>query len=129
MAKGFTPPSPFNAAPRVCPYHRRLLPLPPNLRVARSLTAQFPGLKPFAQLTGPCHILSMAEASVGVRHVVSAAVHDAVVMLGSLDTLYSHARGSVRTPSATPSSRSQAATAAFVARACLALRVAAGPPP
>src|SRR5438552_1680280 len=125
MENGVIPPKPFNAVPRISPYHKRLLSLPLSLRVARSLTGQNPGVKPFAQLTGPCQILSMAEASVGVKHVVSLGVQAVVVMRGSFDTLYSQTRGSVSTPSATPSSVSHAATAPFVASACLALSVAA----
>src|SRR5258705_14017498 len=95
MEKGDAPPSPFNAAPRVCAYQSRLLRLPLSLRVGTSSTAQLPGVRPAWQLTGPCHILSMAEASVGVRQDTSVAVQDALVMLGSLDAVYPHRRGSV----------------------------------
>src|SRR4029453_4814887 len=128
IEKGFTPPRPLSAVPRVFGYHKRLLPLPLSMRVASSRTGQLACEWPFEQLTGPFHIRSIAEASVGVRQVASLAVHVLVVSDGSDAALYSQARGSVSTPSTTPSSASQAATALLVASASFALRVAPTPP-
>src|SRR6266705_2650946 len=115
MGNGVSPPRPLKSVPRVFAYQSRLSPFPFRLRVANDGTGQLPPLKPAAQLTGPCHILSMAEASVGVRHVLSLGVHAALVSAGSFAALYVQVRGSVSTPSVTPSSASQASTALAVA--------------
>src|SRR5216683_2004423 len=111
MPNGVVPPSAFNAVPRSFGYQRRLFPFPFKMRVAKSVTGQLAWGWPFEQLTGPFHIKSIAEASVGVRHVGSLAVQALVVSVGSAAALYSHTRGSVSTPSTTPSSASHAATA------------------
>src|SRR5438034_9849235 len=99
------------------------------MRVEKSVTGQLAWGWPFEQLTGPFHIKSIAEASVGVRHVGSLAVQALVVSVGSAAALYSHTRGSVNTPSTTPSSASHAATALLVARFSFALSTEATPPP
>jgi hypothetical protein len=51
------------------------------------------------------------------------------VIAGSSAALYVHIRGSVRTPSITPSSASHAATALLVAKVSFASSVPATPPP
>src|SRR2546423_14686236 len=103
MENGLAPPSEFNGVPRVIPYHSRLFPPLFKSRAARSGTGQLP--TPAAQLSGPCHILSTADASVGGRHVGSAGVHEPFVMFGSLAARNWQARGPESTPSPTRSRR------------------------
>ena len=72
----------------------------------------------------PSQVLKNAVASPGVKQVEFVVVQVADVMVGSSAGLYVHLRGSVSKPSWTPSSMSQAAIAALVARACFAFRIA-----
>src|SRR5258708_29397533 len=103
MGNGVSPPRPLKSVPRVFAYHSRLLPSPLSLRVAWSRTRQLAFGCPSEQLTGPFHILLIADASVAARQLLLLTPGAQSNALASK----SHSRGSVRTPSTTPSSASQ----------------------
>src|SRR6266511_2305394 len=101
MGNGLVPASPRSEAPRSRPNHNRL---------------------PVVALTGPSQILRTALASAGVRHVAGSLPGLQIDSVGS----YLHFLGSLITPSATPSSASQAAIAALVTAFIFAVLI--GPP-
>src|SRR5262245_62345839 len=126
---GTAPPSAVRSVPRVLPYQSRWLPRASKSRDATSGTLHAPAPPRSEHATGPCHILSMADASLGVRHVPSDARQSAFVIERSSDARYLQVRGSSSTPSDTPSCTSHAATAFAVASFSLARSTGAAPPP